>query len=124
MGSGEAVGRDAFGMRAMQRRRMSKVVTKAAGCGPCSKGQGEGKARVHKGLVQPWLVHQTPAGEHVLSAMVSAAALNHGALIIVVPCGAGHVAIGSDGRSPHVLSAQFRVTVGILLGLLRYTSRG
>ena len=53
---------------------MSKVVTKAAGCGPCSRGQGEGKARVH----------QAPAGEHVLSAMVSVAALNHGALII--PC--------------------------------------
>ena len=65
---------------------MSKVVNEQSrnkGGGmraTCSKGQGGGKARVHKGLV-----HQTPAGEHVLSAMVSAAALNHGALIIVVP---------------------------------------
>ena len=45
VGSGKAVGRDAIGMHAMQRRRMSKVVTKAAGCGPHA---ARGKARARR----------------------------------------------------------------------------
>ena len=97
VGSGEAVGRDAIGMHAMQRRRMSKVVTKAAGCGPHA---ARGKARARRVYTK---LHAggTRDERHGERRGFESSGADH-----VVPCGAGHVAIGSDGRSPHVLSVQ------------------
>ena len=69
VGSGEAVGRDAFGMRAMQDEQ-----SRNKGSGVRAMQQG---ARRGQGACTP-----SSAGEHVLSAMVSVAALNHGALIM------------------------------------------